>query len=74
MRVGVAAAGEFVSKFMRVHCKENPIYVLPEMKLRGLVPNFLIHVQFLGIFVSILWFSVFAMYSCTFSTTLRALV
>ncbi len=22
-----------------VHCKEDPIYVFPEMKLRGLVPN-----------------------------------
>jgi hypothetical protein len=26
-----------------VHCKEDPIYVLLEMKLRGLVPNFYIH-------------------------------
>jgi hypothetical protein len=22
-----------------MHCKEDPIYVIPEMKLRGLVPN-----------------------------------
>jgi hypothetical protein len=22
-----------------LHCKEDPIYVFPEMKLRGLVPN-----------------------------------
>jgi hypothetical protein len=27
------------------HCKEDPIYVFPEMKLRGLVPNFHIHVS-----------------------------
>ena len=28
-----------------MHCKENPIYVLPEKKLRGLSPNFHIHVS-----------------------------
>jgi hypothetical protein len=28
-----------------IHCKKNPIYVFPEMKLRGLVPNFYIHVS-----------------------------
>jgi hypothetical protein len=27
-----------------MQCTENPIYVFPEMKLRGLVPNFYIHV------------------------------
>jgi hypothetical protein len=27
------------------HCTENPIYVFPEMKLRGLVPNSYIHVS-----------------------------
>ncbi len=27
------------------HCRENPIYVLPEKKLRGLSPNFQIHVS-----------------------------
>jgi hypothetical protein len=27
------------------HCKENPIYVFPEKKLRGLSPNFHIHVS-----------------------------
>ncbi len=27
------------------HCKEDPIYVFPEMKLRGLFPNFHIHVS-----------------------------
>jgi hypothetical protein len=26
------------------HCTENPIYVFPEMKLRGLIPNSYIHV------------------------------
>jgi hypothetical protein len=24
----------------KLHCKEDPVYVFPEMKLRGLVPNF----------------------------------
>ena len=27
-----------------LHCNENPIYVFPEMKLHGLVPNSYIHV------------------------------
>ncbi len=27
------------------HCKENPIYVFPEKKLRGLSPNFHIHIS-----------------------------
>jgi hypothetical protein len=34
--------GLFISKS---HCTENPIYVFPEMKLRGLVPNSNIHVS-----------------------------
>ncbi len=25
---------------MNTHCKEDPIYVFPEMKLSGFVPNF----------------------------------
>jgi|LakMenEpi03Aug12_release.lakeMendotaPanAssembly.Ray.scaffolds.fasta_scaffold1588771_1 hypothetical protein len=29
----------------RLHCKEDPIYIFPEMKLRGLYPNFNIHVS-----------------------------
>ena len=28
-----------------LHCKKDPIYVFPEMKLRGLLPNFHIHVS-----------------------------
>jgi hypothetical protein len=28
-----------------LHCKEHPIYVLPEIKLRGLSPNFNIHIS-----------------------------
>jgi hypothetical protein len=28
-----------------VHCKEDPIYLYTEMKLRGLVPSFHIHVS-----------------------------
>ncbi len=33
-----------------MHCKENPIYVLPEKKLRGLSPN--LHIQ---VFMSVLY-------------------
>jgi hypothetical protein len=38
-----AAPTEFC--FLILHCKENPIYVFPEKKLRGLSPNFHIHVS-----------------------------
>jgi hypothetical protein len=34
-----------------VHCNENPIYVLPEMKLRGHVPNFYIHVPVSDLYI-----------------------
>jgi hypothetical protein len=30
---------------VRLHCTEDPIYIFPEMKLRGLVPNSCIHVS-----------------------------
>ncbi len=30
---------------VHTHCKENPIYVLSEKKLRGLSPNLQIHVS-----------------------------
>jgi hypothetical protein len=36
-----------------MHCTENPIYVFPGMKLRGLFPNSYIHV-----FVSDLYLNV----------------
>ncbi len=29
----------------KLHCNENPIYVLPEKELRGLSPNFHINVS-----------------------------
>jgi hypothetical protein len=28
-----------------LHCEEDPIYVFPDIKLRGLVPNFHFHVS-----------------------------
>jgi hypothetical protein len=34
-----------------IHCTENPIYVFPEMKLRGLVPNSYIHVSVSGLYI-----------------------
>jgi hypothetical protein len=33
------------------HCKENPIYVFPEMKLLSLVPNFPIHVSVSDLYI-----------------------
>jgi hypothetical protein len=34
-----------MTEYCDAHCKEDPIYVFPEMKLRGRVPNFHIHVS-----------------------------
>jgi hypothetical protein len=33
------------NQYYYMHCEENPIYVLPEKKLRGLSPSFHIHVS-----------------------------
>ncbi len=33
------------------HCKEKPIYVLPDKKLRGLSPNFRIHVSVSDLYI-----------------------
>jgi hypothetical protein len=33
------------------HCKQDPIYVFPKMKLRGLVPNFHIHVSVSDLYI-----------------------
>jgi hypothetical protein len=35
----------FYSSQKLKHCTKNPIYVFPEMKLRGLVPNSYVHVS-----------------------------
>jgi hypothetical protein len=29
----------------KLHCKDNSIYIIPERKLRGLIPNFSIHIS-----------------------------
>jgi hypothetical protein len=34
-----------------MYCAENPIYVFPEMKLRGLVPNSHIHVSVSNLYI-----------------------
>jgi hypothetical protein len=34
-----------------LHCKEDPIYAFPEMKLRGFVPNFRIHVSMSNLYI-----------------------
>ncbi len=34
-----------------LHCEEGPIYVFPEMKLRGFVPNFRIHVSVSNLYI-----------------------
>ncbi len=40
-----------VPSTFKTHCKQDPIYVLPEMKLHGRIPDFRT-VSFLVIFVS----------------------
>jgi hypothetical protein len=35
----------------RLHCNESPIYVFPEMELRGLSPNFHIHVSVSDLYI-----------------------
>jgi hypothetical protein len=42
-----AASGDTRS----LHCKENPIHVFPEMKLRGLIPNLYILVSLSDLFI-----------------------
>ncbi len=34
-----------------IHCTENSIYVLPEMKLRRIVPNSYIHVSVIDLYI-----------------------
>ncbi len=33
------------------HCTENPIYLIPAIKLRGLIPNTYIHVSVINIYI-----------------------
>jgi hypothetical protein len=33
------------------HCTENPFYVFPEMKLRGLIPNSYSHVSVSDLYI-----------------------
>ena len=40
-----------LSFFPANHCTENPIYVLLEMKLRGLIPNSYIHVSVSDLYI-----------------------
>jgi hypothetical protein len=41
------------------HCKEDPIYVFPEMKLPGLNPNFHIHVSVSNLYIPIIDLPIF---------------
>jgi hypothetical protein len=49
-------ASEFQSVFLyirvSVHCNKNPIYVFSEKELRGLSPNFRIHVSVSDLYIS----------------------
>jgi hypothetical protein len=37
-----------------MHCKQDPMYVFPEMKLRCLVPNFHIHVSVSDLYITMI--------------------
>jgi hypothetical protein len=38
--------GDLATVFLNTsHCKENQIYVFPQKKLRGRIPNFYIHIS-----------------------------
>ncbi len=43
--VSISISITFENQFPKVHCKENPIYVFFEKKLRRLVPSSYIHVS-----------------------------
>jgi hypothetical protein len=36
---------------LALHCFENPIYVFPEIKLRGFVPNYYIHLSVSNLYI-----------------------
>jgi hypothetical protein len=40
-----------LQEIFALHCIENPIYVFPEMKLHGLVPNSYIHVSVSDLYI-----------------------
>ncbi len=40
-----------LSNLYKVHCKQDPIYVCPEMKLRALVPDFHIQVSVSDLYI-----------------------
>jgi hypothetical protein len=41
-----------MKSYVNTHCKEDPIYVFLEMKLRGLIPSFHIHVSVNGLYIT----------------------
>jgi hypothetical protein len=46
--------------FYSTHCNEDPIYVFPEMKLRGLIPNIQIHVSVSDLYIPTIGSRIFA--------------
>jgi hypothetical protein len=36
---------------IKTHCKDDPIHVFPEMKLRSLVPNFQTHLSVSDLYI-----------------------
>jgi hypothetical protein len=41
----------FRSTFIDIHCTENPIFVFPELKLHGRIPNSYIHVSVSDLYI-----------------------
>jgi hypothetical protein len=48
--INVSFGGYVALKKSAVHCNENPCYLFPENELRGLSPNFHIHVSVSDLF------------------------
>jgi hypothetical protein len=51
IKLFIISLGECIEQGFCIHCKEDPIYVFLEMKLRGLVPNFHIHVSVSNLYI-----------------------
>jgi hypothetical protein len=49
----------FIFFLLVLHCKENPMSVLPEKKLRGLIPNLHVHVSVSNLYIPTIGPSIF---------------
>jgi hypothetical protein len=55
----VSSGSHLAKSPQQLDCKEEPIYVFPEMKLRGLVPNFHIYASVSDLYIPTIGPSIF---------------